>query len=177
MSSRKKGIILIVLSVALLFLYVWQQKEKEKQSDPDKIDIQTMAPIQESVEPVLGTGTPDTGMADAVTASPSPETAQLPEEHGEEEAYPLVMDVSALPARSLEEMEISQENAAARIRIFANAQGYAGVDQVFYAGETRFDDSNQTVSMDLYFQPEESEPFYFSFTYYRETGEYVLAQW
>ncbi|MDE6852903.1 MAG: hypothetical protein K2J67_10560 [Lachnospiraceae bacterium] len=173
MSSRKKGILLILLSVILFVSFmVWQKKEKKKPAESVKADIQTMAPVQESMLPVQNTMVPD-----AVTVSTPPETTQPPEEQEEEEAYPLVMDVSALPVKSLEEMEISQEDAARRIRIFANAHGYAGIDQVFYAGETRFDDNNQSVIMDLYFEPEGEEAFYFSFTYYKETKEYVLAPW
>lgn len=170
MSSRKKGIVLIFLSVILFVSFmVWQKKEKKKQPELSGIEIQTMAPVQESMLSVQ-----DTMMPGAVTVSPSPETIPPPEE---EEAYPLVMDVSALPEKGLAEMKISQEDAAKRIRIFANAQGYAGIDQVFYAGETRFDDNNQSVTMDLYFEPEGEEAFYFSFTYYQETREYVLAPW
>lgn len=173
MSSRKKGILLILLSVILLFfLLAWQRKEKKKHSDPARIEIQTMAPVQETLLPIQ-----DTMVPDAATPSPLPEATWIPEEHGEDQAYPLEMDVSALPARSLEEMNINQEDAAKRIRIFANGQGFAGVDRVFYAGETRFDDSNHSVSMDLYFKPEGEEAIYFTFTYYRETGEYVLAPW
>ena len=173
MSSRKKGILLILLSVILLFLFMaWQKKEKKEQTKPDRIEVQTMVPIQESMVPVQESIIPA-----SVPTNSSPEETEIPEEHGEEEAYPLVMDVSALPEKGLEEMEISQEDAAKRIRIFANAQGYAGVDQVFYTVETRLDDNNQCVTMDLYFEPEGEEAFYFSFTYYRETGEYVLAPW
>lgn len=173
MNSRKKGILLILLSVVLFVSFmVWQKKEKKKQPEPPGIEIQTMAPVQESMLPVQNTMVPD-----AITVSPSLEMTPPPEEQEEEEAYPLVMDVSALPEKGLAEMKISQEDAAKRIRIFANAQGYAGIDQVFYAGETRFDDNNQSVTMDLYFEPEGEEAFYFSFTYYQETREYVLAQW
>lgn len=173
MSSRKKGILLILLSIVLfIFFLVWQKKEKKNQLDSSRIEIQTIAPAQGSMLPVQDTMVPDT-----VTVSPLPETALEQEKQEEGEAYPLEMDVSALPVRSLKEMEISQEDAAKRIRIFANSQGYAGADQVFYGGETRFDDSNQSVTMDLFFEPEGEEAFYFSFTYYRETGEYVLAQW
>ncbi len=173
MSNRKKGIALILLSVILFVSFmVWQKIEKQKQPEPSRIEVQTMELVQESMVPVQDTMAPDT-----VTASPLPETTPPPEEQEEEEAYPLAMDVSALPEKCLEEIEISQEDAAKRIRIFANAQGYAGVDQVFYTGETRLDDNNKSVTMDLYFEPEGEETFYFSFTYYQETGEYVLAQW
>lgn len=173
MSSRKKGILLIFLSLILLFLFMaWQKREKNNLTEPARIEIQTMAPIQESMLPDS-----DTIVPDPVKESPFPEATWIPEEHGEEQAYPLEMDVSALPARSLEEMNINQEDAAKRIRIFANAQGFAGVDRVFYTGETRFDDSNHSVSMDLYFEPEGEEAVHFSFTYYRETEEYVLAPW
>lgn len=171
MSNRKKGILLILLSVLLfVFFMVWQKKEKKNLAEPARIEIQTMAPIQKSMSPIQ-----DTMMPDSITVSPSPETAS-PEEL-EEEAYPLVMDVSALPVKNLEEMEISQEDAAERIRIFANSHGYARIEQVYYAGETRFDDNNQSITMDLYFEPEGEEAFYFSFTYYQETKEYVLAPW
>ena len=173
MSNRKKGILLIFLSAFLFILFmVWQKKEKEDPVKPDRTEIQTMAPVQGSLLPDL-----DTMIPDAATPSSMPEATLVPEEHGEEQAYPLEMDVSALPARSLEEMSINQEDAAKRIRIFANGQGFAGIDQVFYGGETRFDDSNQSVTMDLYFEPEGEEAFYFSFTYYEETKEYVLAPW
>lgn len=173
MSNQKKGILLILLSVILLFLFLaWQKREKKNQAEPARIEIQTMAPIQESMLPDS-----DTMVPDQVKESPLPEATWVPEEHGEEQAYPMEMDVSALPARSLEEMNINQEDAAKRIRIFANEQGFAGVDRVFYAGETRFDDSNHSVCMDLYFKPEGEEAVYFSFTYYRETREYVLAPW
>lgn len=173
MSSRLKGILLILLSVILLFLFIiWQKKEKKNQAEPARIEIQTMASVQESILPIQ-----DAMMPDAETVSPAPETTLVPEEQEEEEAYPLEMDVSALSVKSLAEMKISQEDAAKRIRIFANSQGYARADQVFYTGETRIDDCNKSVTMDLYFELEGEEAFYFSFTYYQETGEYVLAPW
>lgn len=173
MSNRIKGILLIFLSILIFFLLMaWQKKEKKNQAEPVNAEVQTMEPIQESTLSVE-----DSMVPASAAVSLLPETTLPPEEPEEEEVYPLVMDVSALPVKSLEEMEISQEDAAERIRIFANSHGYAGIDQVHYTGETRFDDNNRSVTMDLYFEPEGEEAFYFSFAYYQETKEYVLAPW
>lgn len=176
--ERKRGIIFIILAILIFsgmiyFSYTGKRNE-------------TYGKIQGSVlqtKPPEASGNMEQNPSAAPEEQTSPaaqtEEPELETEVPELEEMSAELDISSIPDEVIEILGISRENLQKQIKIFANGQGFASERSVCYYGEYTIDSSIGTVSVPLYFDPEDSgmEVFSFNLIYYQESKDFIMEPW
>lgn len=182
----------IILIVCVMVLYLGTMLFGMCRKDTSKAENarETVSPspaysteVSPALEAVSGPGfSPGSSIVSESESKEGKETETERETREWEELYPDGMDVSDIPEDILELLHVTAEEMSERVRIFANGQGMAGMEEVYCYGEDTVEQEKGTVSVPLYFSVagkdgEEETRYNFEYIFYKETGEYCIQIW
>lgn len=167
--DKKRGIAFVILAGLILMGLLFYSSSEKKEEGKEKMQVsvlQTRSPG--STETILPQ---KEGLETDPLARATDKETTVPEQ----EEMSADLDISSIPDEIIDALDMTKEELEERIKMFANGQGFAAEKIVYYHGEYTINDSEDTLVVPLYFQPEGiSDTFDFNLVYYRESENLVI---
>lgn len=170
--DKKRGIAFVILAGLILMGLLFYSSSEKKEEGKEKMQasvLQTRSPG--STETILP-------QKEGLETDPLARAADKETTVPEQEEMSADLDISSIPDEIIDALDMTKKELEERIKMFANGKGFAAEKIVYYHGEYTINDSEGTLVVPLYFQPEGiSDTFDFNLVYYRESENLVIEQW